>query len=177
MFCQAGFDPWRTTIRPPLSPVSKPQATVWARWSWGMGLARSCALRAVSHLWATGTRRHAQTVRPQWRAWDDDVARQRGTNRQARRGETCVRPLGGWVVSGWQGTPRALAIAATALGPRVVVVAGSGVDRGGAMPVAWVVWPATPPQAWRRAWLRRWRRLRPALPRHWPVIVRADRGV
>jgi hypothetical protein len=69
MFCQAGFDQWLTTIRHPLSPLSKPQATVLAMGSLGMVLARSCALSAVSHLLATGMRRKEQTVRQQRRAW------------------------------------------------------------------------------------------------------------
>jgi hypothetical protein len=52
MFCQAGFDQWRTTIMQHLPPLSKPQATVLALWSFGMVLAHSCALSAVSHFLA-----------------------------------------------------------------------------------------------------------------------------
>jgi hypothetical protein len=48
MFCQAGFDQWRTTIMPHLPPLRTPQATVLALWSVGMVLARACALTAVS---------------------------------------------------------------------------------------------------------------------------------
>jgi Transposase DDE domain len=177
MFCQAGFDQWLTTIMQHLSHLSKPQATVLALWSLGMVLAHSCALSAVSHLLAAGTRRNAQTVRQQLREWYYDVARKRGTNRQALRVETCFRPLLGWVVSWWQGTPLALAIDATALGTRFVVLAVSVVYRGCAIPVAWVVLPANTPQAWRREWLRLLRLLRPAIPRHWQVIVLADRGL
>src|SRR5881296_969388 len=47
MFCPAGFDQWLTTIMQHLSHLSKPQATVLALWSFGMVLARSCALTAV----------------------------------------------------------------------------------------------------------------------------------
>ena len=54
MFCQAGFDQWLTTIMQHLSHLSKPQATVLALWSFGMVLARSCALTAVSQLLAAG---------------------------------------------------------------------------------------------------------------------------
>jgi len=50
------------------------------------------------------------------------------------------------------------------------------VSRGCAIPVAWGVLPAHPPHAWRREGLRLLRRLRPAIPRGWPVIVLADRG-
>lgn len=80
------------------------------------------------------------------------------------------------MVSWWQGTQLALAIDATVLGDRFVGLAVSVVYRGCAMPVAWVVLPANTKHAWRRAWLRRLRRVRPAMPRHWKVIVLADRG-
>jgi hypothetical protein len=39
------------------------------------------------------------------------------------------------------------------------------------------VLPANTKHAWRREWLRLLRLLRPAIPRHWTVIVLADRGV
>src|SRR4029434_6631510 len=48
---------------------------------------------------------------------------------------------------------------------------------GCAIPVAWVVLPAKTKHAWRRAWLRLVRRLRPAIPRGWQVIVLTDRGL
>src|SRR5215831_12786393 len=177
MFCQAGFDQWLTTIMQHLSPLSKPQATVLALWSFGMVLARSCALTAVSHLLAKGMRRKEQTVRQQWREGYYDTRRKRGAKRQALRVETCFAPLLGWVVSWWQGTPLALALDATTLGQRFVVLALSVVYRGCAIPVAWVILPAGAKHAWRREWLRLLRRLRPALPPGWTVIVLADRGL
>lgn len=123
MFCQAGFDQWLTTSMPHLSHVSKPQATVLALWSCGMVLARSGALTAGSHLLAQGMKRTEQPVRQQLRAWYDDTPRKRGPTRQAVHVETCVPVLLGWVVSWWQGTPLALALEATALGTRFVVLA------------------------------------------------------
>jgi hypothetical protein len=47
MLCHAGFDQWLTTLMQHLSHLSKPHATVLALWSFGMVLARSCALTAV----------------------------------------------------------------------------------------------------------------------------------
>ena len=123
MCCQASFDPWLTTIMPPLSPLSQPQATVLARWSVGRVLACSCALPTVSHRLAQGMQRTEQTVRPQRRDWDDDVPRTRGAKRQALAVETGLAPVLEWGVSGWQGTPWALAIDAPTLGPRFVVLA------------------------------------------------------
>ena len=177
MFCQAGFDQWRTTIMHHLSPLSKPQATVLALWSFGMVLARSCALSAVRHLLAEGMQRNEQTVRQRLREWYYDALRKRGTKRQELRVETCFPLLLGWVVSWWQGTQLALAIDATTLGQRFVVLAVSVVYRGCAIPVAWVILPAGAKRAWRREWLRLLRRLRPAIPPGWTVIVLADRGL
>lgn len=177
MFCQAGFDQWLTTIMHHLSHLSKPQATVLALWSFGMVLARSCALSAVSHLLAKGMKRKEQTVRQQLREWYYEGPRKRGTKRQALDVETCFPVLLGWVVSWWHGTQLALALDATALGTRFVVLAVSVVYRGCAIPVAWVVLPANTKHAWRREWLRLLRRLRPAIPRGWKVIVLTDRGL
>jgi hypothetical protein len=177
MFCQAGFDQWPTTIMHQLSPLSKSQATVLALWSFGMVLARSCALTAVSHFLATGMRRQEQTVRQQLRAWYYDTKRKRGPKRQELRVETCLAPLLGWVVSWWQGTQLALALDATTLGTRFVVLAISVVYRGCAIPVAWGILPAGAKHAWRREWLRLLRLRRPAIPRGWTVIVLAARGV
>jgi len=67
MFCRAGFDQWRTTIMQHLSHMSKPQATVLALWSFGMVLARSRALTAVSHWLAKGMQCTEHTVRQQLR--------------------------------------------------------------------------------------------------------------
>jgi hypothetical protein len=118
MFCQAGFDPCRTTIMHHLSHLSKPQTTVLALWSFKMVLACSCALTAISLLLAAGMQCKEQTVRQQLSAWYYDVPRKRGAKRQALRAEACFVPLLGWVVSWWQGTQLALALDATTLGQR-----------------------------------------------------------
>src|SRR6266705_5946945 len=152
MFCHASFDQWLGTIMHHLSHLSKPQATVLAMWSFGMVLARSCALTAVSSLLAAGMQRKEDTVRQQLREWDDDVKRKRGLKRQALRVETCFAPLLGWVVSGWQGTHLALALDATTLGQRLVVLAISVVYRGCAIPVGWIILPAGAKHAWKHEW-------------------------
>jgi len=108
-----------------LSPLSKPQATVWALWSFGMGLARAWALSAVRHLLAKGMQRQEPTVRQPRRAWSSEGPRQRGPKRQAWPVETCLPVLRAWVVRGWHGTQLALALDATALGTRCVVLAVS----------------------------------------------------
>src|SRR5437016_9695221 len=167
MFCQAGFDQWLTTIMQHLSHLSKPQATVLALWSFGMVLARSCALTAVSSLLAAGMHRNEQTVRQQLREWYYDAKRKRGAKRQALHVETCFAPLLGWVVSWWQGTQLALALGATTLGERFVVLAVSVVYRGCAIPVAWVILPSGTKHARRRWWLRLFTRVLTDFPLAW----------
>jgi hypothetical protein len=177
MFCQETFDPWRSTIMTPLPHLSKTQATGLALWSLGMVLAHSCALSAVSAFLAQGLRQKDNTVRQRLREWCYEAEAKRGKKRQAVCVETCFAPLLSWVLSWWRGTQLAIALDATTLGSRFVVLAISVVYRGCAIPVAWVVLEAGKKQAWRREWLRLLRQLRPAVPRGWTVIVLADRGL
>src|SRR3954451_10876888 len=142
-----------------------------------MVLARSCALTVVSSLLAAGMHRKEQTVRQQLREWYYDVKRKRGAKRQHLHVAPCFAPLLGWVVSWWQGTQLALALDATTLGQRFVVLAISVVYRGCPIPAAWVILPAGATHAWRRECLRLLRRLHRAIPRGWTVIVLADRGL
>jgi hypothetical protein len=88
MFCQATFDPWRSTIMTPLPHVSKPQAIGSALWSLGMVLARSCALTAVSAFWAEGLPRQDNTG---WHAGasGDTRPRPNGAPRGGRRDLFC----------------------------------------------------------------------------------------
>jgi hypothetical protein len=139
MFCQDTFDPWRSTIMTHLPHLSKTQATGLALWSLGMVLARSCALSAVSAFLAEGLRQKDNTVRQRLREWCYEAAAKRGKNRQAVHVETCFAPLLAWVLSWWQGRQLALALDATTLGSRFVVLAISVVYRGCAIPVAWVI--------------------------------------
>jgi hypothetical protein len=116
-------------------------------------------------------------VRQQLREWCYEADAKRGRQRQAVVVASCTLPLVAWVLSGYQGTQLALAIDATTLGERFVVLAVSIVYRGCAIPVSWTVLPAGEPHGWRREWLRMLRQLRPALPGHLTVIVLADRGL
>src|SRR6266851_8860660 len=141
------------------------------------GAARSCALTAVSAMVATVHGRKEHTLRQRLREWYYEGPAKRGTQRQALPVETCFAPLLGWIVSGWQGTQLALALDATTLGEQFVVLAVSVVYRGCAIPVAWVILPAGQKHAWRGEWLRLLRRLWRVVPRHWTVIVLADRGL
>ena len=177
MSCQRAVYQWTTTITTHLPHLSQPQAAVLALWSLGMVLARSCALTAVAHFLAVGLGRKANTVRQQLREFCYEATAKRGAKRQAVDVESCFAPLLAWVLRWWEGRQLALAVDATALGGRFVVLAVSVVYRGCAIPVAWTVLVGNTKHAWRGEWLRMLRQVRPAIPPPWTVIVLADRGL
>jgi hypothetical protein len=142
-----------------------------------MVLARSCALTAVSLFLAKGLERQASTVRQQLREFCYEAQAKRGGPRREVEVETCFAPLLAWVLRWWEGQQLALAVDATTLGQRFVVLVVSVVYRGCAIPVAWTVLPATEKHAWRREWLRMLRQVRTVVPRRFFVIVLADRGL
>jgi len=168
---------WSTEGTTHLPHLSKPQATVLALWSAGMVLARSCALTAAATFLAVGLGRKANSVRQQLREFWYEAEAKRGGPRQELNVESCLAPLLGWVLSWWEGNQPALAVDATALGARFVVLTVSVVYRGCAIPVAWTVLAGNTKHAWRGEWLRMLRQVRPAVPPTMTVIVLADRGL
>jgi hypothetical protein len=177
MSCQKAVYQWTEVVTTHMPHLSKPQAAVLALWSLGMGLARSCALSAVSEVVAQGLGRKPNTVRQQLREWCYEAQAKRRGPRQELAVATCFAPLVGGVLRWWEGNQVAFAVDATTLGQRFVVLVVSVIYRGCAIPVAWTVLPATEKHAWRREWLRRLRQVRAAVPRRFFVIVLADRGL
>ena len=177
MSCHAQLQQWQRTIMHHLPHLSKPQAAGLALWTLGMVLSRSCALSAVSGLLATVLQRPANTLRQRLRDSYLEAEAKRGAGRRQLGGRDLFCPpaaLGDHVVAG---TQLALALDATSLGSRFVVLAVSVLYRGCAVPVAWVVLPANRPGAWRPHWLRLLRRLHRVIPRSWTVMVLSDRGL
>ena len=123
MSCHPRVTEWTMTIQTPLPHLSKPQATVLALWSLGMGLARSCALTAVRAFLATWLGRKEPAVRQQLREFCYEATAKRGTVRCALAVEPCFVPLLAWGVAQWEGTQWALALDAPTLGPRFTVLA------------------------------------------------------
>jgi hypothetical protein len=177
MSCHKTVYQWTEVVATHMPHLSKPQAAVLALWSVGMVLARSCALSAVSEFLAAGLGRKANTMRQQLREFCYEAKAKRGGPRQEVKVETCFAPLLAWVLSWWEGLQLALALDATTLGQRYVVLALSVVYRGCAIPVAWTVLVATEKHAWKPEWLRMLRQVRAVVPRRFFVIVLADRGL
>jgi hypothetical protein len=177
MSCQRAVYQWTEVVTTHMPHLSKPQAVVLALWSLGRVLARSCALTAVSLVLAAGLERKPNTVRQQLREFCYEAKAKRGGPRQELVVETCFAPLLAWVLKWWEGNQLALALDATTLGQRFVVLVISVLYRGCAIPVAWTVLPAIEKHAWRGEWVRMLRQVRAAVPRRFFVIVLADRGL
>ena len=123
---QAGYQ-WTDEVTRHLPHLSKPHAAVLALWGVGMVLARSCALTAVSLFFAKGLGRKPNTVRQQLREWWYEAQAKRGKPRQELAVQSGFAPLLGWVLRWGEGQQWAIAVDATTLGQRFVVLGVSGV--------------------------------------------------
>ncbi len=137
---QTALYQWTTIVGTHLTGLSPAQVRVLAQWSLGLVLTRSCALTAVAVFWATALGQSEHAARQRLREWCYAAADKAGAKRGIKRRELpvadCFVPLLRWVLSWWDGDQLALAIDATTLGERFVVLAGSVVYRGCAIPVA-----------------------------------------
>src|SRR5215468_6973912 len=172
-----GLLSWTAMVSTQMPHLSQPQARVLAWWSYGIVMTRSCGRLTVATFLALLLGRKVATVEQRLYEWCCEASHKAGAKRQTLEVTTCFVPLLGWIVSLWTGTQLALALDATALGDRFVVLAVCVVYRGCAIPVAWTILRANQPGAWRREWLRLLRRLRPAIPSAWTVLVLTDRGL
>lgn len=168
---------WIITVTTHFPHLSKPQAAVLALWSFGMILARSCSLSAVTTaLWPLLSQPW-NTVRQRLREWYKPAAHKAGQHRRELDVATCWGPLLAWTLDGWPHRQVALALDATSLFDRLVVLSLSVVYRGTAIPVAWKVLPGNVPGAWRPHWLELLRWFDGKIDRDGKVIVLTDRGL
>lgn len=157
---------------PTLSPAQR-RGLSW--WVYGTILAGSaCQVAVIAALlpWAG-----AHALRQRLREWLRDGADKLVPGSAQVAVAPCFVGLLRWVVHWWQGTELALAIDATALGDRVVVLAVTVLYRGSAIPVGWAVLPANQAGAWIAPILDLLTRLAPAVPADWTVLVLTDRGL
>jgi Transposase DDE domain len=129
-------------------------------------------LAAVAPL---GRERHA--LRARLREFLADGAERAAPCATSLEVEGCFAPLLGWVLAWWTGATLPLAIDATALRDRQVVLSLSVLYRGSAIPVAWVVLPHRGKGAWLPHLARLLQLLAPAIPAGMRVLVMTDRGL
>jgi hypothetical protein len=152
---------------------------VLALWSYGAQALQCCGQTQVAFFLAEVLGQPESTLRQRLREWTWERAAKAGRQRQEVTVAPCFGGLLAWVVSAWApGEQRlALALDATCLGQRLVVLAVSVVYRGCAIPIAWQVLPATAPGAWRPHWLALLAQVHGLVPDAWLVLVLADRGL
>jgi hypothetical protein len=172
-----GLYHWIATVTMHLPCLSCPQATALALWSFGMVVARSCALSAVAAQLAPLLARKTATLRQRLKDFYRPAQAKRGSQRAELDVSGCRADWLRWVVQDWPCRRLALALDATTLGQRFVALAVSVLYRGNAVPVAWKILPATEPHAWKPEWLTLLASLKGVAPAGWEVIVLTDRGL
>lgn len=177
MSCQEGLSDWMEMVSNHMPHLSKPEAMGLALWSYGIALTRTCGRRTVALLLAMLLGQKLGTVEQRLREWCYDARDKRGEKRRELDVSGCFAPLLGWVVGLWHGTSIALALDASSLSDRFVVLSVSVVYRGCGIPVAWTILVGQQKASWRHHWLRMLRQLRPGIPADWTVLVLTDRGL
>lgn len=168
---------WSALVSKHFPQLSTPLATGLALWSLGMILARSCSLSAVADVVAPVLGQSFHTVRERLRDTYREADAKAGLHRAELEVTACWAPWLAWVLEGWSGRQLALALDATSLGQRCVVLALSVLYRGCAVPVAWKVLKAQSQHAWKPEWLALLTHFKKTVPVNWTVIVLADRGL
>jgi hypothetical protein len=161
------------TFLPQLRPA---QQRGLAEWVAGMLEAKSgCEHAVLAALEAAGLPAHA--TRARLREFLCDGADRAAPCTTSLDVEACFAPLLGWVLAWWTGDTLPLAIDATSLGDRQVVLSLSVLYRGSAIPVAWVVLPHRGKGTWLPHLERLLALLLPVVPVTTTVLVLTDRGL
>ena len=166
---------WTRAVSSHFPHLSQPLAAGLALWSFGMIIARSCSLTAVAGLLAPLLTQPFNTIRERLRDLYREAPAKAGTHRAQLELSDCWAPWLTWVLDGWQGRQLALALDATTVGQRFVVLVISVLYRGCAVPVAWKVLRATSKHPWQPEWVALLEHFHQVVPSGWTVIVLADR--
>lgn len=172
------LEQWRREIQQNLPAVTGPQAKVLAEYSLGIVQSGSAGLSSVAFVLAQWLGQPFATVRERLRDWYRDALMKSGRQRRQLQVQPCFAGLLRWILRFWpQQAPLALALDATTLSDRFVVLSISVLLCSIALPVAWRILPAGQKQPWEPIWIELLQALRGAVPPAKRVIVLADRGL
>jgi hypothetical protein len=174
---QDPLDVWTRELGGAFPDMSKPQLKGLADWSFGMTLAHCCSLDSVASFMADWLGQPELSVRSRLREWYMPAQLKSGSQRQDLQVSTCFAPLLRWLVRDWPQPRLALALDASTLFDRFVLLAVSVLYKRCAFPVAWKVLPATTKGSWRPHWLDLLDALKGSVPADWLVVALADRGL
>lgn len=114
---------WIDTVVIRFPSLSKPQALGLALWSFGMVIARSCSLTAVADVLAPLMGQSYNTLRERLRDTYREADAKAGKQRVELDVTECWAPWLAWLLDSWSGQQIAIAMDATSLGDRFVVLA------------------------------------------------------
>lgn len=158
---------------PQLRPAQRSGLALWVLGAIVGGSA--CQSAVVAALEPLGYARHA--TRQRLREWTMAGAERVAPCAPTLAVEGCFAGLLGWVLAWWSGQTLPLAIDATSLGGRWVVLSISVLYRGCAIPVAWHVKPGPGRGPWVAPLQDLLARLATAVPPEMTVLVLTDRGL
>lgn len=171
------LDVWTRELTRAFPDLSKPQLKGLAHWSFGMTLARCCSLDSVASYMAGWLEQPEHSVRYRLREWYLPAEIKSGSKRQDLDVTACFAPLLRWLCRDWPQPRLALALDASTLADRFVLLAVSVLYRSCAFPVAWKILPATTKGRWKPHWLDLLEAIRGVVPANWLVVALTDRGL
>lgn len=168
---------WEELLQENLPLLSRPQARVLALFSFAVASTGSCGLTSVATYLSVILRLPWDQLRQRLREFYKPAETKRGRQRQQLDVSCCFAGLLRWILRLSKSNRLALALDATTLSDRFVILSISVLYRATAIPVAWCVLPGNIKGAWKPHWLRMLALLRGAIAADTFVIVTADRGL
>lgn len=170
---------WTRIVSQKMPHLSLPQVVGLATWSFGIVMTQSSSLTRVSQFIATVNGEKVMTVRQRLREWYQEASAKKGEKRRTIDASSCFAPLLKWVLSLLPPNVKqiALALDATTIGNKFVVLSINILLAGSGIPIAWCALKATQPGSWKPHWQKLIDSLCDAIPTGFEVIVTADRGL
>jgi hypothetical protein len=170
---------WSCIVSQQMNHLSLPQVAGLATWSFGMVMTKSSSLTQVSNFIAKLNGEKPNTVGQRLKEWYQEAEAKTGKKRSTLDVSSCFAPLMRWVISL---LPRnieqiALALDATNISDKFVVLSLNIMLAGCGIPMAWCVVKASEPGSWNPHWQKLIKKLHDAIPSSFEVIVTADRGL
>ncbi|BAY96520.1 hypothetical protein NIES37_04530 [Tolypothrix tenuis PCC 7101] len=145
---------WTRIVSEKMPHLSIPQVVGLATWSFGMVMTKSSSLTKVAQLIARVNGEKAATVRQRLRQWYEEAEAKKGLHRRSLDVSSCFAPLLMWVLSLLPTNIEqiALALDATTIGSKFVVLSLNILLAGCGIPIAWCVVQANEPGSWKGHW-------------------------
>ncbi len=170
---------WTRIVSKKMPQLSIPQVVGLATWSFGMVMTKSSSLTKVSQFIARANGEKANTVRQRLREWYQESEAKKGIHRHTLDVSRCFAPLLKWVLSLLPRNTQqiALALDATTIGNKFVVLSLNILLAGSGIPIAWCVVKANQPGSWKPHWQKLINAVTDVIGNGFQVLVTADRGL